>query len=322
MRKLTIYVIPFVLVVTLFAVTLHAQQKVRMGSMLVALNLPLFVAIDKGFFGEETIDLDLTYMASGAVIIPAVMGGSLEIGFSAYLPALVANAQGLDFKIIASSGNENSMGKPDPAFGYGGHGTTLVRAELPINSAKGLEGKKIAIPALYTIDWLMISAWMEKNGADPRKVHWVELPPPRQGAALAAGQVDAMMGIEPYTTMLKEQGVARVISYTLTEVRPNMIIAGYGAAGRFIEKNDTIIKKWVRAHKKGINFIEANREEAGKVLSKYTKVPLELISRMTWPSYKTELDPGEFQWLADMANKYGIIKKKVDASQFIYETAR
>ena len=71
----------------------HAQAKpppatVRIAVIPVTNYAPLVVARDKGFFGEENLNVTWTNVNQGAIAVEAVYGGSAEIGGSAMLTTL------------------------------------------------------------------------------------------------------------------------------------------------------------------------------------------------------------------------------------------
>ena len=304
------------------ALNLSAQPLVRVGAMFIAANAPLFLAQDKGLFAQEGLKVEFIRVRGGAEAIPAIIGGSMEIGFSSYDTIILANAQGLEFKIVASNHHENAYGNPDPAFGYGASGALLVKKETDIKKAKDLEGKKVAVNVLNSIIQFNAKVWMEKKGADPKKVYWLEVPIPALGPALDGGKVDAIYQLEPFTTMMKLRGDVRVIDYPAAVVRPNMIMAGYGASLSYIQKHPDVLEKWARAHKSAIERLKARPEELTDMLVKYIKIPPEIISRMTLPLWRTGIEMEELQWLADYMLEHGALKRKLNVEGIVYATAR
>src|SRR2546423_12587194 len=57
-----------------------AQTTLRVGYLPIAGNMDLLVARDRGWFAEEGIAVELSPMAGGAEILPALIGGSLGLG--------------------------------------------------------------------------------------------------------------------------------------------------------------------------------------------------------------------------------------------------
>src|SRR4029077_10110182 len=57
-----------------------AQSQLRVGLLPITANLDLFYAREQGYFTEAGISAELTPMAGGAEILPALIGGSLDVG--------------------------------------------------------------------------------------------------------------------------------------------------------------------------------------------------------------------------------------------------
>src|SRR6185436_10832290 len=87
-------------------------------------NLPMLVAIEKGYFPAEGIDLKVQrYTGSSVTMMPMLARGDIDITLMAAGPALFnQRAEGFDTKIISS------IGQPAPGW----HDTSwiIVRKDL------------------------------------------------------------------------------------------------------------------------------------------------------------------------------------------------
>src|SRR5262245_21839741 len=59
-----------------------AQMKGKLGYMKIVDNAAMFVAMEKGFFKTEGLELETVPMAGGAVIVQGVTSGDLQIGWT------------------------------------------------------------------------------------------------------------------------------------------------------------------------------------------------------------------------------------------------
>src|ERR671914_1503132 len=59
-----------------------AQTKGKLGYMKIVDNAAMFVAMEKGFFKSEGLELETVPMAGGALIVQGVTSGDLQIGWT------------------------------------------------------------------------------------------------------------------------------------------------------------------------------------------------------------------------------------------------
>lgn len=301
-----------------------AQQpvKLKVGMIPIASMLPFFVAIDKGFFKQEGLKIESIPMAGGAVILPAIAGGSVDLGFSAVVSVMLAWEKGFDFKIISHVNDNNTISTPGKGRGYKGHFAIMVKTDSPISTAKDLEGKSIAVNTINAIDWVFSSEWMEKNGANPKKVNWIEVPFPKMMGALAGGKVDAIAAVEPFITILLSRRAAKVIDHVFSAIKPKFPIASFVASETWIKKNRDLVERFARANEKGVTYIKAHFDEAPEIIGRYTRVKAALARKIVHGRWPGKINMEELQWVADLVFKRGMLKKRMDVNQIVHYTAR
>src|SRR5438067_6397649 len=87
----------------------------RYGTLPVTGFLGLYLANEQGWLAEEGIALDLQTMSGGAEIVPAMIGGSLDMGITNAFSHVVARDQGFDVKAVAAGVSER-RGNPSHAI--------------------------------------------------------------------------------------------------------------------------------------------------------------------------------------------------------------
>src|SRR5262245_28291005 len=133
-----------------------AQTKGKLGYMKIVDNAALFVAMEKGFFKAEGLELETLPLAGGAPIINGVTSGDLQFGWSNVISLYQAHVEGFDFKLIAGGATNVKTKHESHAI--------QVAKNSPIKTAKDLEGKTVAVNTLNNIGHLMAMAWIDKNG--------------------------------------------------------------------------------------------------------------------------------------------------------------
>jgi NitT/TauT family transport system substrate-binding protein len=274
----------------------------------------MYAAIEKGFYKEVGLNLDLQTMQGGATIIPALEGGSLDIGISNVMSVALAHDQGLEPMIIVDSAYETSD-SPTHAL--------VARADSPVRTGKDVEGKKWSVNTRRNIEHLMAIKWIELGGGDPSKVDFVELPFPQMPAAAQNGQVDVAGVVEPFVAVSKDLGL-KVISYYYLDIAPRTLVAPFVGKKSWIEGNRDRALRFAEATKRGNAWAldKANDAETRQIVIKYARLEPALGAKINLTPLGTRTDPVLLQWWIDEARKLGWIQKDLKAESMIYETAR
>jgi NitT/TauT family transport system substrate-binding protein len=281
----------------------------KVGVIPIADVAPLYLGIKKGFFEEEKLTIEPQLAEGGAAIIPSVMSGDYQIGFSNAVSLLIAASKDLPVQIISQG-----------VLGGAAEGDAWDAVVLPkgsdVKTAKDLEGKTIAVNTLNNIGPVTINSWLEKNGADYKKVKYVEVPFPEMGAALEAKRVDAAFTVEPaYSGAVAAGGSPLFSSYVATA--PNLTVATYFASKQYIAENGDVVERFRRAMTKSLEYAAANDEEVRTAVGEYTEIPAEVIDKIHLPTWKADLNEPTIQTLSDLSLKYGFIEEQPSLDELI-----
>ena len=186
--------------------------KVSVGVIPIVDVAPIYLGVKKGFFSAQGLDVTLQTAQGGAAIVPAVVSGQYQFGFSNSISLLLANSQGLPLKVVAE-GNA-STGSEGKDFG-----AVIVKADSPIKTAKDLAGKRVAVNTLKNINTTTVNNVVRKAGGDPSTISYVELPFPDIAAAVAKGDVDAGQVVEPFLTIATARATGRWCPTTRARTR-------------------------------------------------------------------------------------------------------
>ncbi len=141
------------------------------------------LGIREGIFKAHHLDATLKLFDSGAAMGPALVAGSLSIIATGDIPAIPIFSAGAPVKALCPLSDFSS----DQA----------IVVSKKISKATDLEGRKIAL-FKGSVASLLIEQYMRRNGGDISKVHLINMPPPQQLAALAAGEIDGYVSWEPF----------------------------------------------------------------------------------------------------------------------------
>jgi NitT/TauT family transport system substrate-binding protein len=290
-----------------------AQAKGKLGYMKIVDNAAMFMAMEKGFFKSEGLELETVPMAGGAVIVQGVTSGDLQIGWTNVISLYQAHVEGFDFKLIAG-GATNVKGTQES------HAIQVLKAS-PIIRAKDLEGKTVAVNTLNNIVHLMAMAWLDKNGASSGKVKFVELPFPQMEAALSGGKVDAVSVHEPFATAALGKGQARVLAQPWGDVAPKFLIASWFASEKWLQKNKAMVQAFVRSINRGVDAILADPQGSRAAMIKWAGLNPDLAGKIGLPVFEKGVSEKDVQVTIDLTHKYKMISRAFKAREVISDLA-
>ncbi|EMY32729.1 putative ABC transporter substrate-binding protein [Arthrobacter crystallopoietes BAB-32] len=284
-------------------------DQVSVGLIPITDVAPVYLGIQEGYFEDEGIDLQVQLAQGGAAIVPAVMTGEYQFGYSNAVSLLIAQDKGLPISVVSNgSSSTNEPGKD----------TTEVAAmpDSGIQDAADLEGKTVAVNALNNFADVTIRNSMEQAGADPQKVDFVEMPYPNMPAALDRGDVDAAWTTEPFRTQILEAG-GEIVASPMTDMAENFDSAFYFTSEQTLQQDPELVERFQRALAKSFEFAVNNDDEVRTIIQDYAKITPELAETVEMSKWYPEVNMDALQKLGAAAKKYGVIEKDPDYDALI-----
>ena len=291
-------------------VEVSAEGKVlRVAAQSYPLYSPINVAYDLGYFDEEfeAIGAEYTWteFASGPLVNEAVAAGEGDVGFMADLPAIIARSSGQDIQVVSGvSTGERSL-------------AVLVAADSDIDDIKDLEGKQVAY-AFGSYAQHLLALVLDEAELTFDDIESVNLGAADSPAALANGDVDAIVIWEQFITKLTEDGTARVLIDGTGIKKSNMVLY---SVSDFASENPELIEAFIKATDRGAQYIQENPEDAAKILAERYNVSEEemvkILGNFNFSVSLTQDDIDEITTVADYAYEAGIIANPVDGGEFI-----
>jgi NitT/TauT family transport system substrate-binding protein len=288
----------------------QALTKVRIAGTPDQDMIGSFWAQQSGIFQKYGIDADVTTLTSGAAIMAAVVGGSLDIGRSSVYGLIAARAKGVPFVLVASSILYNST-RPNSAL--------IVAKDSPIRSGRDLDGATVAVSALGDFYATMDANWIDTHGGDSQKVHYVEIPGRAAADAVSAGRVAATTLADPMLSQMLATGRFRVLDHPFNAAADVFMLTAYFCTADYVAKNSGTLARFRRALSESVAFVNAHRPAVLPVMSKYTGVDEATLAAMS-PiplAPPDQLDSSLIQPLIDIAVKYKAIDHGFAAKEMI-----
>jgi NitT/TauT family transport system substrate-binding protein len=263
---------------------------------------------EAGIFAKYGLTLDITDFANSQQQVVAAVGGALDVGMADMIQLAAPIEKGVQLAYFAGG----------CLYRHDAPQTLLVTArDGPVHAPKDLNGKTVGVVALHSISWMSVSEWLKRGGADLSSIKIFELPFSTMIPGLQRGTVAAAFLAEPFISAGKASGDIRVVASTYDTIAPSFYIGAWFGPKDWPQKNPDIMRRFTSAVYETARWCDAHRDDTAVALSKLSKIDLERVKSMTRGSYATSIDPKLMQPVIDMAVKYNLLGKRVDASTLI-----
>jgi NitT/TauT family transport system substrate-binding protein len=234
---------------------LFAVDRVRLALPAKSMGyLPLFVAIHRGFFKDENIDIE-TPMMLPQLAHNALLSGEVDYHGVAD-SALRLAARGAPLKSIF-------FGATRPNY--------FLMAKAQIKSVSELRGKHIGMARFGDTVELAARIALSREGLDLQRdaVPIMIGFPATRVAALTAGSVDATIAVPPDNVLLKQKGFRELLFLGDAVEFPSN---GYATSDRQLTEKRDLTKRVLRALYRGLTFARERADESIQIIEREWKV--------------------------------------------------
>lgn len=250
--------------------------KIQVGYIPILGFAPFFVAVEKGYFEEQGLDVELQSFRSGGPMIAPLSTGQLDVGGGETGTALF-NAVSQDLDVLVTG----ALASQPPGFGAV---PLLVRKDLSdsgeVNDVADLQGKKVAINVEKGTAEYLLGEALASAGMTVDDVEIVTLPFPDMPAALANQAVDAVILPHPLASRALGEGSAVVLvdGDKIVDTPQNGVLY-FGQ--RFLDPaNKEAGIRFLVAYLRAARDLYGDgwrSEENATTINKYTEVPIPAI---------------------------------------------
>ena len=275
---------------------------IRVVHVPVLIFAPLYVAIERGYFTREGLDVELISTPGGTSAFVVLASGRAEAVIGG-LGAGVFNAaaRGLDFKVVGPVHLERPPVSTPLVVSRRAHDAGEIRA------VRDLRGKRVSVNVLGSATEFWLNAAMLRGGLTLAEIQPVEVNFPDVPAALANGAIAAGLLGEPLATLAEDRGQIAVLSDDF--INGVQVTAAY-FGGEFMRSHPDhavgFMVAWLRACRdlSGGGF---RRPDVARIIQKYTGVPADVVLRARRPYYEPngELNFNDFVRLEEFFRTRG-----------------
>jgi ABC-type nitrate/sulfonate/bicarbonate transport system substrate-binding protein len=218
---------------------------------------PYFIAMDKGYFAEEGLEIEIV-KAGGGVSTPALVSGELQYSTSA-TSVVSAAIQGAAVKVILTSADRAPY--------------QMWSSTLDVRTLADLAGKPVGVQARGDTFEIATRLLLHKYGLDPNAVIYAAIGTGSQRLVAMQTASVAAMGIDVATLHQLKAGdfQGNFLADIQQEVR--MPYQGAATTDQEIREHRNRAKRFLQATLKGRAYFKTFRDSSIDVLVKYNQAP-------------------------------------------------
>ncbi|MGD6855660.1 ABC transporter substrate-binding protein [Bacillus infantis] len=302
----------FVLLVPLAACSKDEVQTVRIAEVTRSIfYAPQYVAIEKGFFKEEGLDVKLTTTPGGDKTMTALLSDGADVALVGSETSIYVYGQGTNDPVI----NFAQLTQTD--------GTFLVsREKIDDFSWDQLKGKTFLGQRKGGMPQMVGEFVLKKHGIDPQEdlnliqnVDYANIAP-----AFASGTGEFVQLFEPTASVFEKEGKGHIVASFGTE-SGHVPYTTFMAKESYMKENSETVEKFARAIYKAQQWVDSHEpKETAEIIQKYFEdTDLDIIE-MVVDRYRSQgsfaadpiLDEEEWKNLQDIMDEAGELPKRID----------
>jgi len=234
-------------------------QKIRLSEVTHSVfYAPQYVAINKGFFTEEGIELELTNGQGADKVMTAVISGAVEIGFAGPEAAIYVYNEGKeDYTEVFAQ-----LTQRDGSFLVGREPADKFEWS-DLKDSTVLPGRKGGVPYM-TLEYVLKSKGLVP-GVDLTFDDSIQFA--LMAGSFTSGNGDYVTIFEPTASMIEAEGKGYILA-SIGQESGEIPYTAYFASKSYIEKNPELIQKFVNAiYKAQIWVDQSSAKEIAEVIA-------------------------------------------------------
>lgn len=287
----------------------QAETKLAIGTPPIAEVEAAFVAKDEGFFDKNGLKVEFLPTGSNQTLVAALMAGSHQIVAVSPTVLLQAVDSGIDLVVVSNCG----VTAPRTAKNVG----LAVRGGVELAKPEDLIGKRVGTPSIGgTLD-ILFRQWLKQKNISDKKVTFIEVPIPNTADVLKGGTIDAIIAGQPSLGRAVTQSNGKVAFSFMTELPADVPYTTFVATREWAKANPAAIASFRAAFAGAADFIRSNPDKTREIVSKYTRLPIEVLNGIELPECKPVPTVAALDYLEAAMRDGGLLSGKIDTANLI-----
>ena len=232
---------------------------------------PQYVAINKGFFKEEGLEIELTTGQGADKVMTAVLAGQSDIGFAGPEASIYVYNEGKeDYAEVFAQ-----MTKRDGSF-------LVSKTDTDNFSWNDLKGKTVIPGRKGGVPYMTFEYVLKQNGINPETDVNLDdsIKFDLMAGAFAGGDAEYVTLFEPTASMTEEAGKGYVVA-SVGEASGEIPYTAYFAKKSYIEENKDVIQGFTNAIYKGQQWVKQHsaKEIAEVIQDFFPDTDLDMLTK-------------------------------------------
>jgi NitT/TauT family transport system substrate-binding protein len=287
----------------------QAAVKIRFAGVPTDDLTPVFWAIEQGIYKKAGLDVEFIPTGSGTAATQAVISGTYELAKSSPLSSCAAYLKGIPVTIVGNG----ALWEDSNRWAEG-----VMAQDSNFKTGADLNGKTAAAAGLNDLAQLAIVAWVDKNGGDSKTMKWIELPNSASPAAVADHRIATVQLNEPFLSAAVESKQVKRFAPFLNAVSTYFASTCYLGRPDWVKQNAALVNRFVKLTYETGAYTNSHASETAPFMAEKTKMPLEVIRKVTRAHGATTSDPALLQPMIDVAAKYGQLTRSFPAKEICF----
>lgn len=188
----------------------------------------------------------------------------------------------------------------------------VVPADSLVKTPKDLEGKNVGVTGLNNMVHIVLTKWFADQGADPKKIHFVEIQIQQTPDLIKSKQVDAAVAFQPFLSRMVNNGTARVLAYYTDFIPQGTATMVWAVAGDFAAAHPQTIGNIRAALADALAYHDAHPDQDEAILEHYLPVPPAILKTIPRSKYVNDIGAAQVTYWSGLMSAQKLIAKPAD----------